>query len=152
MSLDVGDTAPAFQLRDQHGVEQSLGSRSGQRNVLLVFYPFAFTGVCSGELLALQEHLADWAERGTDVLAVSCDPVPSLRAFADREGLTLPLLSDFWPHGKVSKAYGAFDDSLGAAGRSTYLIDTAGTVRWTVRSAIAEARDINGYLEALDDL
>jgi peroxiredoxin len=148
----IGDSAPAFQLRDQHGSEQSLASRSGERNVLLVFYPFAFTGVCSGEMLALQEHAEEWAERGTDVLAISCDSVPSLNAFADANGLTIPLLSDFWPHGKVSKAYGAFDDGLGAAGRATYLIDKAGTVRWTVQSAIADARDVNDYLKALDDL
>ncbi|HVT65528.1 MAG TPA: peroxiredoxin [Mycobacteriales bacterium] len=148
----VGDKAPAFQLRDQHGGEQSLASRSGERNVLLVFYPFAFTGVCSGEMLALQDHADDWVERGTDVLAVSCDPVPSLNAFADANGLTIPLLSDFWPHGQVSKAYGTFDNDLGAAGRATYLIDKAGTVRWTVQSAIADARDVSDYLEALDSI
>jgi peroxiredoxin len=148
----VGDTAPPFQLRDQHGADQSLASRSGSRNVLLVFYPFAFTGVCSGEMLALQEHAHDWVARGTDVLAISCDPVPSLRAFADREGLTIPLLSDFWPHGAVAKAYGAFDAELGAAGRATYVIDTTGTIRWTVQSAIAEARVIDDYLKALDAL
>jgi peroxiredoxin len=152
VSIDVGDTAPAFQLRDQHGSEQSLASRSGERNVLLVFYPFAFTGVCSGEMLELQDHAADWAERGTDVVAVSCDTVPSLRAFADANGLTFPLLSDFWPHGKVSKAYGSFDDDLGAAGRATYVIDKAGTVRWTVQSALADARDIDDYLKVLGDL
>jgi peroxiredoxin len=152
VTISVGNTAPAFQLRDQHGSEQSLAARSGERNVLLVFYPFAFTGVCSGEMLALQEHADDWATRGTDVLAVSCDPVPSLNAFADRDGLTIPLLSDFWPHGKVSKSYGAFDDSLGAAGRATYVIDKTGTVRWTVQSAIADPRDINDYLKALDAL
>ncbi len=148
----VGDSAPAFQLRDQYGSEQSLAARSGSRNVLLVFYPFAFTGVCSGEMLALQEHADDWAGAGTDVLAVSCDPVPSLRAFADANGLTIPLLSDFWPHGAVSKAYGAFDSDLGAAGRATYVIDKVGTVRWTVQSAIADARDLGGYLKALDAL
>jgi peroxiredoxin len=100
--LEVGETAPAFTLRDQHGREQSLAARVGSRNVLLVFYPFAFTGVCSGEMLALQEHVAEWDGLNTDVLAVSCDPVPSLRAFADTTGLEFPLLSDFWPHGAVS--------------------------------------------------
>ena len=150
--INVGDSAPAFQLRDQHGAEQSLAARSGERNVLLVFYPFAFTGVCSGEMLALQEHVEEWDGLTTDVLAISCDPVPSLRAFADSTGLTFPLLSDFWPHGKTAKAFGAFDDSLGAAGRATYVIDKAGTVRWTVESAIADARDVTDYLKALSDL
>lgn len=152
MTISVGDTAPAFQLRDQHGSEQSLASRSGERNVLLVFYPFAFTGVCSGEMIELQHHADAWAERGTDVLAVSCDSVPALRAFADTNGLTIPLLSDFWPHGKVAAAYGCFEDTLGAAGRATYVIDRVGTIRWTVQSAIADARDINGYLKALESI
>jgi peroxiredoxin len=150
--VDVGDVAPALTLRDQHGREQSLAARAGLRNVLLVFYPFAFTGVCSGEMLALQEHLAEWDAHSVDVLAVSCDPVPSLRAFADSTGLEIPLLSDFWPHGKVSKTFGAFDETIGAAGRATYLIDQTGTVRWTVSSAIADPRDVNDYLKALGDL
>ncbi|HWA67064.1 MAG TPA: peroxiredoxin [Mycobacteriales bacterium] len=149
---EVGQPAAGFALRDQHGREQSLAARSGSRNVLLVFYPFAFTGVCSGEMLALQEHVSEWDALGTDVLAVSCDPVPSLRAFADSSGLEIPLLSDFWPHGAVSKTYGAFDETLGAAGRSTYVIDAAGVVRWTVSSAIADPRDIADYLKALADL
>jgi mycoredoxin-dependent peroxiredoxin len=147
--LEIGDVAPAFTLRDQHGREQSLASRADARNVLLVFYPFAFTGVCSGEMLALQAHNAEWDSFATDVLAVSCDPVPSLRAFAERDGLEIPLLSDHWPHGAVSTLYGSFDDTLGAAGRATYLIDKAGIVRWKVSSAIADARDVKEYLSSL---
>jgi peroxiredoxin len=150
--LAEGMTAPDFTLRDQHGQEQSLAARRGSRNVLLVFYPFAFTGVCSGEMRALSDNVASWDNLGADVLAVSCDPVPSLRAFADQEGLAIPQLSDFWPHGKVSTSYGAFDDDLGAAGRRTFVIDRAGVVRWMVSSAIAEPRDITGYLKALADL
>ncbi|HEX3897923.1 MAG TPA: peroxiredoxin [Mycobacteriales bacterium] len=149
---EVGDIAPAFTLRDQHGREQSLAARAEARNVLLVFYPFAFTGVCSGEMLALQEHVAEWDALATDVLAISCDPVPSLRAFADHAGLEIPLLSDFWPHGGVSASYGAFDATLGAAGRATYVIDKTGVVRWKVSSAIAEARDVSDYLKVLADL
>jgi len=150
--LDVGDEAPDFSLRDQHGQEQTLSSRRGSRNVLLVFYPFAFTGVCSGEMLELSDNRTAWEELGTDVLAISCDPVPSLRAFADKDDLQLPLLSDFWPHGAVATRYGAFDDSLGAAGRRTYVIDKAGLIRWTVQTGIPNARDITDYLKALADL
>ena len=150
--LNVGDAAPGFTLRDQHGQEQSLASRANSRNVLLVFYPFAFTGVCSGEMKALSDHAAEWDSLGTDVLAVSCDPVPSLRAFADKEGLGIPLLSDCWPHGAVSTKYGAFDDSLGAAGRKTYVIDPSGTIRWAIQTAIPNARDIDDYLKALANL
>jgi peroxiredoxin len=150
--LDVGTHAPDFTLRDQHGQEHELSRHLESRNVLLVFYPFAFTGVCSGEIRELSEHASDWDGLGTDVLAVSCDTVPSLRAFADQEKLAIPLLSDFWPHGEVSKRYGAFEESLGAAGRRTYAIDKTGTIRWTVGTAIPNHRDLTDYLKALADL
>jgi mycoredoxin-dependent peroxiredoxin len=152
MAVDIGDKAPEFSLRDQHGQEQSLAARRGNRNVLLVFYPFAFTGVCTGEMHALSENAAKWEELGTDVIAVSCDSVPSLRVFAERESLQLPLASDFWPHGEVAAAYGAFDESLGAAGRATFAIDRDGIIRWTVRTAIPDARDITDYVKALAGL
>jgi peroxiredoxin len=150
--LAIGDEAPDFTLRDQHGQEQTLSVRRPARNVLLVFYPFAFTGVCSGEMRELSDHLSEWDGLSTEVLAVSCDPVPSLRAFAEAEGLQIPLLSDFWPHGAVSAKYGAFDEALGAAGRRTYVIDRTGTIRWTVRTAIPNAREVTDYLKALADL
>ena len=150
--LEVGDIPPEFSLRDQHGQEQTLAARRGRRNVLLVFYPFAFTGVCTGELHALSDNAREWERLGTDVLAVSCDSVPALRVFADREGFEFPLLSDFWPHGEVSTAYGAFQADLGAAGRATYVIDRSGVIRYTVRTAIPDARDINDYVKALADL
>jgi mycoredoxin-dependent peroxiredoxin len=120
--------------------------------VLLVFFPFAFTGVCTGELRALSDNATAWADLDTDVIAVSCDPVPSLRAFADQEKLEVPLASDFWPHGAVSTAYGAFDSALGCAGRATFVIDRTGVTRWTVRTAIPDARDVTDYLKALDAL
>jgi peroxiredoxin len=147
--LEIGDEAPEFTLRDQHGQEQSLSARRGTRNVLLVFYPFAFTGVCTGEMKALQANSWEWERAGTDVLAVSCDSVPALRAFADQEGVAFSLCSDFWPHGAVSTAYGAFDENLGAAGRATYAIDKHGTIRWAIRTAIPNARDITDYVIAL---
>jgi peroxiredoxin len=149
---EIGDAAPEFSLRDQHGQQQTLAARKGLRNVLLVFYPFAFTGVCTGEMRALSDTASEWEGLDTDVLAVSCDSVPSLRVFADQEGLEFPLISDFWPHGAVSTAYGTFDEKLGAAGRSTFVIDKTGVVRWTVRTAIPDARDITDYLKALADL
>jgi peroxiredoxin len=150
--LEVGDVAPDFRLRDQHGQEQALMLRRGSRNVVLVFYPFAFTGVCTGEMRALAGCVPDLDALDTDVIAVSCDTVPSLRAFADREGLAFPLVSDFWPHGEVSTSYGAFEPALGAAGRATFVIDRDGVVRWTVRHAIAEARDVTDYVKALAEL
>jgi peroxiredoxin len=149
---EVGDVAPDFTLRDQHGQEQSLAQRRGTRNLLLVFYPFAFTGVCTGEVHALSDAASRWAELGTDVLAISCDPLPSLRVFSDRERLELTLLSDFWPHGDVARAYGAFNSDIGAAGRSSFVIDREGIVRWTVSNHIPDARDLDSYITALQSL
>jgi mycoredoxin-dependent peroxiredoxin len=150
--LEIGDVAPAFTLRDQHGQEQTLASRLGVGNVLLVFYPFAFTAGCTLEMRALRDNAAEWEELGTEVIAVSCDSVPSLRTFADQEKLDFVLASDFWPHGEVSTSYDAFEPVLGAAGRATYAIDRDGIVRWTVRTAIADARDVTEYVKALAHL
>jgi mycoredoxin-dependent peroxiredoxin len=150
--LEVGALAPPFALRDQHGQEQTLSARLGRRSVLLVFYPFAFTGVCTGELRALADRAKAIDDLGADLLAVSCDPLPSVRAFADGQGLDLPMLSDFWPHGEVAAAYGALDPVLGAAGRVSYVIDPAGSIRWTVRTEMTDARDVADYLRALADL
>ena len=110
MSPAVGDRAPELGLRDQHGAPVSLSSVRADRGVLLVFFPYAFSGVCTGELLALRDRGDEIAAAGGAVVGVSCDPMFSLRAFADRDGLEFPLLSDFWPHGAVASAYGVLDE------------------------------------------
>jgi peroxiredoxin len=146
MSLRRGDPAPDFTLRDQHGRRTALGDLRG-RTVVVVFYPFAFSGVCTGELRELRDGGADrLAETGASVLAVSCDPMFALRVFADRDGLEFPLLSDFWPHGDVARAYGAFDDERGCATRASFVVDGAGTLRWSVHSPMGEARSIDDYV------
>jgi peroxiredoxin len=150
--IEVGQQAPEFTLRDQHGRPHELASYRGEKNVVLVFYPFAFTGVCSGELRAIRDSLPDLQNDAVQVLAVSCDAVGALRAFADREGFEFPLLSDFWPHGAVAQAYGVFNDTLGAAERGTFVIDRGGVVRWTVRNEIPDARDLADYQKAIAEL
>jgi mycoredoxin-dependent peroxiredoxin len=150
--VDVGDEAPDFELRDQHAQLHRLSDHRGKDNVLLVFYPFAFTGVCTGEMTALRDDLAALQASGTVVYAISCDTVPSLRAFADQERLSHSLLSDFWPHGAVSTSYGVFNDTLGAAERGSFVIDRSGLVRWSVRSRLPDARSIVDYQKALAEL
>jgi peroxiredoxin len=145
-------TAPDFELRDQHARRHRLSSYRGSKNVAVMFYPFAFTGVCSGELAAVQAEIGALQNDETQVLAVSCDPLASLRAFADQDGFDFPLLSDFWPHGAVASAYGVFNEALGAAERGTFVIDMDGVIRWTVRVAIGEARDVAAYQKALAEL
>ena len=151
-SVAVGTEAPDFELRDQHAQSHRLSSYRGEKNVVLVFYPFAFTGVCTGELCAIRDELSTLQDDNTVVLAVSCDTVPTLRVFAEREGFDYPLLSDYWPHGEVAKAYGVFNEALGAAERGTFIIDKQGVVRWTVHNAVPDARDLADYQKALAEL
>jgi mycoredoxin-dependent peroxiredoxin len=150
--LGVGDEAPDFALRDQHAQLHRLSDHRGKDNVLVVFYPFAFTGVCTGEMAALRDELDSLTAYDTVVYAISCDTVPTLREFAEREGLPHSLLSDFWPHGEVSTAYGVFNDQIGAAERGSCVIDKQGVVRWVVRNALPDARNIADYQKALTDL
>jgi len=144
----VGAVAPDFDLPDQHGSRHRLGELRGKR-VLLVFYPFAFTGTCTGEMAALSANVDRMRTETTEVFAISCDTVPSLRIFDDRYDIGIPLLSDFWPHGAVASAFGAFDPVMGAAVRASYVVDADGRIAWTVRSGLREARDIEASIAAL---
>ncbi|MEW1724246.1 peroxiredoxin [Streptomyces sp. NPDC093109] len=152
MAIEAGSPAPDFALKDNHGRTVRLSdfrAPGAARDVLLLFYPFAFTGVCTGELRALRDGLSSFVNDDTQLLAVSNDSIHTLRVFGDQEGLEFPLLSDFWPHGEVSRAYGVFDEEKGCAVRGTFVIDRAGIVRWTVVNGLADARDPDAYLRAL---
>ncbi|WP_035932679.1 peroxiredoxin [Knoellia aerolata] len=147
--LPVGTRAPSFSLRDQNGAEVALADHLGQRHVLLVFYPWAFSGICTGELTEIRDDLGRFVTEDVQVVTVSCDAMFSLRAYADRDGYFFPLLSDFWPHGEVARAYGVFDEEAGVARRGTFLIDPDGVIRWSLVSGIGERRDFSGYHDAL---
>ncbi len=128
MAIAVGSTAPGFTLKDQNGADVSLSDFAGNHAVALVFYPFTFTGICEGELCALRDDLSRYEAAGVQVLAVSCDSKNSQKVWAEQQGYTFPLLSDFWPHGATAQAYGVFNDALGCANRATFLIDREGVV------------------------
>ena len=145
----IGQAAPDFTLRNQHGQKVTLSGFRGARNVVLMFYPLAFTGTCTGELGAIRDRYSEFVNVDTTVLSVSCDSPSSLRAFAEQEGLTHSLLSDFWPHGEVSRAYGAFLEDKGFPTRATFLIDKEGVIRWTVVTSVGEARSADDYAAAL---
>jgi mycoredoxin-dependent peroxiredoxin len=147
--LAPGTAAPDFTLRDQFGQDVTLSSYRGNKAIAIVFFPYAFSGVCTGEMGGIRERLAEFITFDSDVLAISCDPVHALRAFADADGLNFPLLSDFWPHGEVSRAYGVLDESKGSPRRSSYVVDKAGVVRWAVHSESGAARDIDEHLKQL---
>ncbi|MDH6227146.1 MULTISPECIES: peroxiredoxin [Streptomyces] len=152
MAIEVGTKAPDFELKDNHGRTVRLSDHLGEKNVVLLFYPFAFTGVCTGELCDIRDNLPSFVNEDTQVLAVSADSMHSLRVYAEQEGFEYPLLSDFWPHGNVARAYGVFDEEKGCAVRGTFIIDKEGVVRWTVVNALPDARDLNDYVKALGSM
>jgi mycoredoxin-dependent peroxiredoxin len=147
MSLKVGDHAPNFTLKDQNNQEWTLSELQGDRNVLVVFYPLAFSGICTGELDQLRDDLAEFAN--VQVLAVSVDSAYTLKAWSDQQGYDFPLLSDFWPHGKVAQDYGVFNDKAGLANRGTFLVDTDGVIRFAEMNQPGEARDQTVWKQAL---
>ncbi len=152
MTLSIGDMAPDFTLKNQHGEEIALSSFRGDKAVVLVFIPFAFSGICTGELGEIRDNLAGFAGQGAEVLVVSCDHFFANRAFADRDGYEFSILSDFWPHGEVSSAYGVFNEAVGVADRGTFVIDRGGVVRWKVEQGISDARSLDDVWEALADI
>ena len=152
MTLEVGRPAPDFELKDQHGQAVRLSSFRGEKAVVLMFYPFAFSGVCTGELNEVRDKASGFDSERVTLLAVSCDPMFALRVFADRDGLGFPLLSDFWPHGAVAERYGVFDAERGCAKRSTFIVDRAGVVRWSVHNAMPQPRDLAEQLRVLDEV
>ena len=152
MAISIGDLAPDFELVNQFGEKVSLSSFRGKKNVVLVFFPFAFTGTCTGELCALRDDLSAFQNESIELLAISCDAMFTQKVFAEKEGYNFPLLSDFWPHGAVASKYGVFNEDRGLALRGTFIIDMAGIVRWSVVNSPAEARKIEDYRSALASL
>ncbi len=147
----VGGTAPDFELSNQYGEPVRLSSFRGQ-NVVLVFYPFAFSGICTGELCEIRDNLAVFENADATVLAISVDSKFSLRAYAEQEGYGFDLLADFWPHGGVASSYGVFDEETGMARRGTFIIDAAGIIRYTVVNPRGQARNFEEYRAALAGL
>jgi len=151
MAIEVGTSAPDFTLRNQFGEDASLADFRGKK-VVVMFYPFAFTGICTGELCEIRDRRADFDNDDAVTLSISCDSPATLKAFADAEGLSHQLLSDFWPHGEVSRAYGAFWEETGFATRATYVLDRDGVVRWSGVNGPGEARNADDYAAALADI
>ncbi len=147
--LEIGGPAPDFTLRDQFGQDVTLSSFVGTKAVLLVFYPYAFSNVCTSEMSQIRSRLDEFLTFDSEVLAISCDPTHSLRAFADADGLNFPLLSDFWPHGEVSRKYDVFDEVKGRPRRSSYVVDKRGALRWSVHNPTSIGRDLDEHLRQL---
>ena len=152
MSLTIGSPAPEFELSNQHGEKVSLASFKGHKNVVVLFYPFAFSGTCTGELCAIRDDLNSFQNDNVQLVAISCDPMFAQRAFSEKENYTFPVLADFWPHGVAAKAYGVFDDARGCAIRGRFVIDKAGVLRWQIVNGLGDARNLADYKVAISAL
>ena len=149
MSLEIGQAAPDFTLNNQFGEKVTLSSFQGKKNVVVVFYPYSFTGTCTGELCALRDDLSSFQNENAELLAVSVDSMFVQKVFATQENYNFPVLSDFWPHGAVAQAYGIFDEASGSAIRGTFIIDKTGILRWQVVNGMGDARNTADYKGAL---
>jgi peroxiredoxin (alkyl hydroperoxide reductase subunit C) len=149
MPIAVGAVAPDFTLKDENNQDVTLSDFRGEKNVLLVFYPFAFSGVCNGELCEIRDNIGDFLNDDAELLAISVDAPYAHKAWATQQGYQFRQLSDFWPHGEVARAYGVFNEDRGFALRGTFLIDREGIVRFAEMNQPGEARDQNGWRKAL---
>lgn len=152
MPVTVGEIAPDFELPNQNGEKVQLSSFRGKKSVVVMFYPAAFTGRCTGELCALRDDLSPFQNEDVELLAISCDSMFTLKVFADQEKYQFSLLSDFWPHGETAKNYGVFMEERGFAGRGTFIINKEGKIHWMVYNASGDARDLADYKAALATL
>ncbi|MGB3772851.1 MAG: peroxiredoxin [Rhodococcus sp. (in: high G+C Gram-positive bacteria)] len=152
MTLEVGVQAPDFTLKDQNNQPVTLSDYRGKKNVLLIFFPLAFTGTCQGELCKVRDELPKFENDETAVVAISVGPPPTHKIWSAEQGYTFPLLSDFWPHGEVAQQYGVFNADLGFANRGTFLVDIDGMVRFAEMMGPGEARDQGAWENALATL
>lgn len=147
--LEAGVEAPDFTLKDQNGQPVTLSDFRGAQNVLLVFFPLAFTGICQGELDEIRDNLPRYENNGTATLAISVGPPPTHKVWSAQSGFTFPVLADFWPHGAVAQAYGVFNADAGIANRGTFVVDRTGIIRFAEMKQPGEARDQSVWTDAL---
>lgn len=147
--LTIGSTAPDFSLKDQNGRPVTLSAYRGDKNVLLVFFPLAFTGICQGELDAIRDNISQYENESTATLAISVGPPPTHKIWAIQSGFTFPVLADFWPHGAVAQDYEVFNDVAGVANRGTFVVDRSGTIAFAECKQPGEARDQQVWVDAL---
>lgn len=152
MALENDTQAPDFELLSQYGETIRLSDFQGRRTVALVFFPLAFSAVCTGELCELRDNLELFRSEDVELIGISVDSKHTLRAWSEREGYEFTLLADFWPHGQVAKEYGVFLEEKGFANRATFLIDPAGIIRASFITSPGEPRSFESYQAALEEI
>ncbi|WP_051214917.1 redoxin domain-containing protein [Granulicoccus phenolivorans] len=143
---EIGERIEPFDATNQLGQTVRL---PGDSWWLLVFYPYAFTGIGSGELRVLKALRPQFDALGCRIAAISCDSPFALRVFADSEGFWWSMISDHWPHGKIAKRFGVFDEKLGIAQRASFLFDPQSRLRWLAAYDPSRPRDLQAHLDAL---
>jgi peroxiredoxin (alkyl hydroperoxide reductase subunit C) len=144
--LKVGDPAPDFKLKSTGNTEFNLSEQRG-KNVVLNFFPAAFSGVCSNQMTSIEAERKRFGD-DTIVVGVSVDNTWSLEAFKKERGVDFPLLSDFYPHGAVSQQYGVFYPN-GVSHRAVIGIDKEGTIRYIDDHAVLEVPELESCAVAL---
>ena len=152
MSVQIGDQAPDFELKDQTNQPVRLSDYHGKKHVVVVFYPLSFTGVCEGEMCQIRDSIDAFRNDEVETLAISVDAPPTHARWAHEQGFEFPLLSDFWPHGEVARTYGVFDEGIGLALRGTFIVDKDGQVVYTDRNPVPQARDQQAWKSALKEI
>lgn len=149
MVIQAGEVAPDFTLSDQNGEELTLSELVADGPVALVFFPLAFSGICTGELCQLRDNLTVFSDAKVRLVGISVDSVFALKAWAETEGYEFSILSDFWPHGSVASQYGALVEERGIATRATVIIGEDRRVLASFETSPGEARDFSAYREAV---
>lgn len=149
MILEAGTPAPEFELVNQFGQTVRMSELRAEHPVTLVFFPLAFSGICQGELCELRDNFAMFEGADSQLVGISVDSKHTLRAWAEAQSYDFPLLADFWPHGAVASAFGAFDEVNGVAQRATFVIGTDGVIRASFATPRGQARSLEQYREAL---
>ena len=160
MALTVGDVAPEFKVPATTGDDQAdfqLASYRGKKNVVIVFFPAAFTSVCSSELKGFQADLSKFAGYGAEVVGISTDSVPAQVAFQEKlGGLSFPLASDRWPYAKTGEAYGVFPATKHKFApfndRAIFVVDKQGKIAWFKIYPASEEPKTDEVLDVLKKL
>ncbi len=149
MPAQIGSPAPTFSLKSHTGDVHDNESLKGKK-ALVVFIPFPFTGNCDGEACALRDNLGQLNDLDANVVIITAHAGPTNKEWATKENLPFPVLSDYWPHGAVTQAFGCFNEQRGCAMRATYVLDAEGIVRDIIATeSLGDPRTYADYPAAL---
>jgi peroxiredoxin len=152
MPIAVGQPAPDFMLKDQNQKDIKLSDLVGKRNIVLLFYPLDFSPICTNEHVCFVNDLNQFEKLDAQLLGLSVDSVWTHKAFAEKMGISYPLLSDFHPKGAVAEKFGIYNTERGMSGRAVAIIDKSGKIAWFKSYDYPNAPEPNEIAQALAGL